>query len=584
MFGNFDYALTKDQTLRIGYNQEDSVQRNLGIGAFDLPEHAHTNEEHGRTLRIQEAGPLGRRFFTNTRLSFSMNDSSSRSALETPTIRVNDAFTSGGAQVAGGRRTRTFNLASDLDYVRGMHSVRTGIVLSGGSYRSNDTSNYLGTYTFESLAAYEAGTPRSYTRRIGDPNIDYWNLQAGWYIQDDIRVRKGLTLSPGLRYEAQTHLDDYNAFGPRFGVTWAPFKNGKTTLRASAGVFYDWLNSGTYEQTLRVDGFRQQELNIINPTFPDPGAVGTIPPINRYLLADDLQMAKNSRVSVGVDHAFTPKVRAGVTYAHINGSGLLRGLNLNAPLDGVSPQPALRQHRRGGRRRQLAPEHGQHVSSGHGFPAVSESEQAALELEAHELRDQLQLGTHAEQQRRRVQRAGDQAASTRIGDQRGNDIRNRLNAFFGTQALRNFNANLNFSMSTAAPYTIRSGVGSQRRSDLQRQAAGHRSKYGAGNGAGRSVRLLRLHVHVRPAADSAAARHHDQRLAGRRLSRHPDAGRPTAEVPTGHRRQRPEPHKSHQLHRVSGERDVAVLPPADQRHRHAENRRRPQLQLLGKTG
>ncbi len=129
MFGTFDYALTKDQTLRIGYNQEDSVQRNLGIGAFDLPEHAHTNEEHGRTLRIQEAGPLGRRFFTNTRLSFSMNDSSSRSALETPTIRVNDAFTSGGAQVAGGRRTRTFNLASDLDYVRGIHSVRTGIVL-----------------------------------------------------------------------------------------------------------------------------------------------------------------------------------------------------------------------------------------------------------------------------------------------------------------------------------------------------------------------------------------------------------------------------------------------------------------------
>ncbi len=152
-------------------------------------------------------------------------------------------------------------------------------------------------------------------------------------------MRKGLTLSPGLRYEAQTHLDDYNAFGPRFGVTWAPFKNGKTTLRASAGVFYDWLNSGTYEQTLRVDGFRQQELNIINPTFPDPGAVGTIPPINKYLLADDLQMAKNSRVSLGVDHAFTPKVRAGVTYAHVNGAGLLRGLNMNAPIDGVRPDP-----------------------------------------------------------------------------------------------------------------------------------------------------------------------------------------------------------------------------------------------------
>src|SRR6185436_10512695 len=102
----------------------------------------------------------------------------------------------------------------------------------------------------------------SYTRRIGDPNISYNNVQAGVYIQDDIRVRKSLTLSPGMRFEAQTHLRDYNNFGPRLGVSWAPFKNGKTSLRASAGIFYDWLNANIYEQTLRVDGFRQQELNI----------------------------------------------------------------------------------------------------------------------------------------------------------------------------------------------------------------------------------------------------------------------------------------------------------------------------------
>src|SRR5262249_23793604 len=220
---------------------------------------------------------------TNAGMWVGWSGSAGDSVVEAPTILVNDAFTSGGAQRAGGRRTRTFNLASDLDYVRGIHSMRTGIQLNGGWYHSDDTSNYLGTYTFESLAAYEAGTPRSYTRRIGNPTIDYFNLQAGWYIQDDLRGRKGLTLSPGIRYEAQTHLSDYNAFGPRFGITWAPFKNGKTTLRASAGIFYDWLNSSIYEQTLRVDGFRQQELNIVNPSYPDPGSVGVVPPINRYL-------------------------------------------------------------------------------------------------------------------------------------------------------------------------------------------------------------------------------------------------------------------------------------------------------------
>ena len=83
---------------------------------------------------------------------------------------MNDAFTRGGAQVGGGQRSCGFTFGSDLDYVRGIHSLRTGILVDGGSVRADDTSNYLGTYTFESLAAYEAGRPRSYTRRIGDPH------------------------------------------------------------------------------------------------------------------------------------------------------------------------------------------------------------------------------------------------------------------------------------------------------------------------------------------------------------------------------------------------------------------------------
>ena len=62
-------------------------------------------------------------------------------------------------------------------------------------WQSNDTSNYLGTYTFESLEAFDAGRPRSYTRRIGDPNIRYNNLQGAVYVQDDMRVRRNLTLS-----------------------------------------------------------------------------------------------------------------------------------------------------------------------------------------------------------------------------------------------------------------------------------------------------------------------------------------------------------------------------------------------------
>jgi hypothetical protein len=466
MFGNFDYAITKDQTLRVSYNQNDSTQRNLGVGAYDLPEHAFSSEEHFHTVRVQEAGPLGRRFFTNTRLEFSWSDTGSRSTLEVPTIRVNDAFTSGGAQVSGGRHTRTFNLSSDLDYVRSIHSVRAGITLLGGSYRSDDTSNYLGTYTFESLDAYAAGLPRSYTRRIGDPNIDYWNLQAGMYVQDDIRVRKGLTLSPGLRYEAQTHLDDVNAFGPRFGVTWAPFKNGKTTLRASAGIFYDWLAAGTYEQTLRVDGFRQQELNIINPSFPDPGnvgpggpgdSVGYIPPINKYLLAAQLEMARNTRVSAGVDHAFTSKVRAGVTYAHINGTGLLRGLNLNPPTNGSRPDAVfgnIIEVTGDGRSRQNI------VNSFLQIFVSPPSPNPSKEL-LNWKRTNFGVNYFVGKLENDTDGAFSVPATGSLAAEWGpaqNDIRHRFNMFLGTQALRNVNANLNLSIAGGSPYTIRTGL------------------------------------------------------------------------------------------------------------------------------
>jgi hypothetical protein len=339
--GLFDYAITRDQTLRVGVQRNTGTNRNQGIGGNDEIERAYSSENTGTSVRIQEAGPLGRRFFTNTRLQIGRQTATSFSVLEAPTIRIQDARTTGGAQVSGGRRSTFFSFQSDLDYVKGIQSVRTGISFDGGSYRSNDSSNYLGTYVFESPEAFQQGRALTYTRRLGDPNIAYKNVQGAFYIQDDIRVRRNLTFSPGLRYEMQTHVRDYDNLGPRFGVSWAPFKSGKTSLRASAGIFYDWLNSGTYEQTLRVDGFRQRELNIATPSYPDPGNVGTITATNRYLLDPDLPLVRYSRVSVGIDQTVSPRVRAGATLARTWGRGLWRGENLNSPVGGVRPDPAF---------------------------------------------------------------------------------------------------------------------------------------------------------------------------------------------------------------------------------------------------
>jgi carboxypeptidase family protein len=339
--GQMDYALTLDQTLRFGYNLNRFTADNTGVGGFDEAERAFSTDNTQHSLRVQHYGPIGRRAFSRSRVQVFVADSDSRSATNAATIRVNDAFTSGGAQVSGGDHSRRVNAGTDLDYVRGRQSLRSGVQVDAAWVHSDATANYLGTYTFDNLDAYLAGRPSNYTKRIGDPRLSYHLFQGAFYVQDDIRPRKNLTLSAGVRYEAQTHVGDAHNFGPRFGFTWAPFKTGQTTLRGSAGRFYDWLPNGTYEQTLRVDGVRQQELNILNPTYPDPGTGGVIPPTNRYLLGA-YHMPRTERASAGVDQGLFKVVRVAGTYSYQRGSRLARGLNLNAPIGGLRPDPAFR--------------------------------------------------------------------------------------------------------------------------------------------------------------------------------------------------------------------------------------------------
>ena len=193
----FDYALTKEQMLRVGYSQNYSTRSNLGIGGFDLAERAYANESNGNQLRVQETGPIGKNAFLNTRLQLRLYRTDSISQLEAPTIRVLDGVTRGGAQVTGGVNQKDIELSSDLNYVRGRHTMRTGIQLEGRHYRTDSASNYLGTYIFSSSEDFLIGKPRNYTRRIGDPLISYSHLEAAVYVQDDLRLRPNLTFSPG---------------------------------------------------------------------------------------------------------------------------------------------------------------------------------------------------------------------------------------------------------------------------------------------------------------------------------------------------------------------------------------------------
>lgn len=339
-----EHSVSKLHTLRAEYQRNASRNSNLGIGDNDLPERGYTLDQAEQIVRLAETGTIFKRYFNELRFQARSQRLDYAPSTDAPTVIVNNSFARGGAQVKGSRSVTEFELSENLDIPFERHSTRAGLLLEGGTYRSDESRNYLGTFTFASLEDFAAGRPSVYTRRSGDPSISYTNFQLGWYWQDDWRVRKDLTLSYGVRHELQTHLPDRSNFAPRFGFAWSPLKSGKVTLRGGAGLFYDWFTTATFEQTVRVDGVRQRDSIVRDPGYPDPLAAGgalALPP-SRIQSDPELRMPYVAQASVGVETQLAKRFRLFADYQFQRGTNLLRGRNLNAPLPGAGrPDPSV---------------------------------------------------------------------------------------------------------------------------------------------------------------------------------------------------------------------------------------------------
>lgn len=454
---NVDYAVTIDQTLRFALAVNTNNTDNLGIGQWDYEERAYQRNSTNGYFRMQQIGPLGRRAFLRTRFQYAWTDTTNESRLEAQTIRVNDAFTRGGAQMGGGQHAKTGVFASDLDYVRGTHTFRTGLQMDVSKWDSNDRSNYLGTYTFESLDKFDAGTPRSYTRRIGDPTISYNYFQGSLYAQDDIRVRRNLTMSGGVRYEAQSHVSDYNNIMPRLGITFAPGAQGTMTLRASWGIFHDYVNQNTYEQTLRVDGVHQKEVDMANPPYPDfNDAILIAAPGNRYVWGDAIAMQRTNRMSLGIDRRYKV-IQASATYAYSRGGAIARGENLNAPVNGVRPDASFGnviEVFSDGSSRLHELQTNLTINQGALFPQNKTAPLISYK------RSTLFLNYTISNNRNNSDGAFGVPPTGDLGTEWGpsnNDRRHRFGINYNNQIIKNLGVGIGMNMTSGTPYTIRTG-------------------------------------------------------------------------------------------------------------------------------
>ena len=177
--------------------------------------------------------------------------------------RVHRAAAPARAACATGGR---FVVDGSFDFTVRKHALRTGLLFEAGQWDSTQQTNANGTYTFSSLDEFEAGLAPAVQPTA---SAIRWSAtrstRSAGTSQDDFRLSKNLQVSLGLRQEVQTHVDDSWNLAPRAAFTWTV---AKTNIRGGWGVFYDWFDSGTYEQTLRLDGTHQIDEFILNPTYP----------------------------------------------------------------------------------------------------------------------------------------------------------------------------------------------------------------------------------------------------------------------------------------------------------------------------
>jgi hypothetical protein len=244
--------------------------------------------------------------------------------------------------------------------------LRFGGLVREVGLSNQSMQNYPGTFTFTSLASYQAtvqgiqqglsmsqiqangGGPSQFSISAGNPLASLNQADFGIFIQDDWRVRPNLTVSGGLRYEFQTNASDFRDWGPRLGIAWGVGgRNGKaakTVVRGGFGIFYDRLPENLTLDALRQNGVRQQNFLVPSPTFyPNVPSIdsllGSAQPQNIRFTSANWVAPMMMQAAIGIERQLAKGVTISSNYIHSIGDHALRSRNINAPLPGSGVRP-----------------------------------------------------------------------------------------------------------------------------------------------------------------------------------------------------------------------------------------------------
>lgn len=310
---------------------------NEGIGGIRLRERARHSESSVSASTVRSIAPLSATSLLDVTAGYERNRTENRRITQGVAINVADGFEGGGAtdhnQVSSGTATLQSLFIRTADRL----TTKAGVDLSRRRSRSLTENAFNGLFEFASLEDFIAGRATTYTVSIGDPLLPLTHVEGAVFAQNDVRVSNRLTLMFGLRYEAQSHLDDWNNVDPRFGYAYA--LNDSTVLRGGIGLFHERLTAAIVERLLRLDGIRQQEIVVTGPSYPNPFLAGTALPSSVRVASPQLEALSNLSWQAAVERTLPGNAQATVSYEHNLGRDEYRTLNLNAPRPGEIARP-----------------------------------------------------------------------------------------------------------------------------------------------------------------------------------------------------------------------------------------------------